>query len=76
MSDHPYIMHLNLAMGPPFIQVVKTRDFNGDVKSSITNIMFEAPIPRLRDAILSFKEFFDDIVIMIAFSLTLPHRVT
>lgn len=41
------------------------RDSGGDVKSSVTNLMFETPIPRLRDAILSFKEFFDDIVIMI-----------
>lgn len=36
-----------------------------EVKSQITNLLFERPIPRLRDAILSFHDFFHEIVILV-----------
>lgn len=36
-----------------------------DVKNKLTNIMFEAPIPKLRDAIISFKDFFGSILVLI-----------
>jgi hypothetical protein len=36
-----------------------------EIRSQITNIMFESPIPRLRDAVVSFADFTDEIVVLI-----------
>lgn len=36
-----------------------------ELRSRLTNIMFEAPLPKLRDAIASFREFFEDIIFLI-----------
>jgi hypothetical protein len=38
---------------------------DSDIKSQITNLLFEQPIPRLRDAILSFRDFFEEVIILI-----------
>lgn len=35
------------------------------LRDQITNIMFERPIPRLRDAVVSFADFADEIVVLI-----------
>jgi hypothetical protein len=37
----------------------------GDIRQRITNLLFEKPIPRLRDAIISFQDYFDSIGIFI-----------
>ncbi|MHA6766420.1 P-loop ATPase, Sll1717 family [Sphingobium ummariense] len=44
--------------------LVKARS-DQDVRSQITNLLFERPIPRLREAILSFADFFSEVVILI-----------
>ena len=36
-----------------------------EVKSQITNLLFQQPIAGLRDAIISFRDFFDEIIILI-----------
>lgn len=36
-----------------------------DLRNQLTNAMFEAPIPRLREAIVSFRDFYDEIVILV-----------
>jgi hypothetical protein len=38
---------------------------DNDVRTKITNLLFERPIPRLRDTIISFDDYFDEIVIQI-----------
>lgn len=47
--------------------VVKTlqRVKPDEVRSVITNFLFEKPIPRLREAILSFTDYFQEIVILV-----------
>jgi len=36
-----------------------------DVRSKLTNLIFERPIPNLRDAVLSFADFFDGVHLLI-----------
>ncbi|MGJ0531837.1 P-loop ATPase, Sll1717 family [Methylocystis sp.] len=36
-----------------------------DVKTQLTNLLFEQPIPKLRDAVLSFHDMFDAIAVLI-----------
>jgi hypothetical protein len=38
---------------------------DADINGQITNLLFEQPIARLRDAILSFKDCFEEIIILI-----------
>ncbi len=38
---------------------------DADVRTKITNLIFENPIPKLRECIVSFHDFFDEIVILI-----------
>jgi hypothetical protein len=38
---------------------------DADVRSQITNLLFERPIPRLREIIISFHDFFDEIVVLV-----------
>lgn len=47
------------------ISFIETTDDASDIKNKITNMMFETPIPRLRDAISSFRDFFTEIVVLI-----------
>jgi nucleoside 2-deoxyribosyltransferase len=37
----------------------------GDIRQRVTNLLFEKPIPRLRDTILSFQDFFDEVCLFI-----------
>lgn len=36
-----------------------------DIRSKLTNIMFEQPIPKLRDAVVRFSEYAQDIIVLI-----------
>lgn len=47
------------------IRILDTISDPADLRSRLTNIMFEQPIPRLRDAIISFRDFFDSILVLI-----------
>jgi hypothetical protein len=47
------------------IQVVQRVDNPADLRSQLTNIMFEAPIPKLREAINSLRDHFTGIVVLI-----------
>lgn len=47
------------------VRIAKSTSDPTDLRSKLTNIMFEAPIPKLRDAILSFKDFFSEILVLI-----------
>lgn len=47
------------------IRVVERITNAADLRNQLTNIMFEDPIPRLREAIVSLQDFFDDILILI-----------
>ena len=47
------------------IRVTRRVDNSADLRSQLTNRMFEDPIPRLRDAIISLHDFFDDIFVLI-----------
>lgn len=47
------------------IQASTTIRDPADLRNKLTNIMFEAPIPRLREAIVSFKDFFSGILVLI-----------
>jgi hypothetical protein len=47
------------------IRVLRTIESPTDVKNKLTNMMFEIPIPKLRDAILGLRDFFKDILILI-----------
>lgn len=47
------------------ISIIEATDNVSDLKQKITNMMFEAPIPRLREAISSFRDFFTEIVVLI-----------
>lgn len=37
----------------------------GDIRQKLTNFMFEEPIPRLRDAVVSFSDFAEEVVLLI-----------
>jgi nucleoid DNA-binding protein len=47
------------------IRVVRKVENPADLRSQLTNIMFEVPIPRLRDAITSLKDHFTGILFLI-----------
>jgi hypothetical protein len=49
------------------ITVSKLRDASSDrdVRKNITNLLFERPIPKLREAIMSFNDYFNEIVIQV-----------
>jgi len=47
------------------IRVSKRVNNAADLRSQLTNIMFETPIPELRNAIVSFNDFFTGIVVLI-----------
>lgn len=47
------------------VKAMRDAKSDQDVRSNITNLLFEKPIPRLREAILSFHDFFSEIVILI-----------
>jgi len=47
------------------IKTVRNSGSQADVKSKLTNMMFEKPIPRLRDAIVSFADFAEEIIVLI-----------
>ena len=47
------------------IGVSRKAGTEADLRSQLTNAMFEYPIPRLRDTIVSFNDLIDDIVILI-----------
>lgn len=47
------------------IRVVRGIDNAGDLRNKLTNIMFEDPIPKLRDAVTMFAEFSGEIVVLI-----------
>jgi hypothetical protein len=35
-----------------------------ELRSRLTNMMFELPIPKLRDAVASFQDYFDEVVVL------------
>lgn len=47
------------------VATLRTARSDHDVRQQITNLLFERPIPRLREAVLSFGDFFSEIVILI-----------
>lgn len=47
------------------IRTVKSMDSAADVRSKLTNMMFERPIPRLRETIHDLSSSIDEIVLMI-----------
>ncbi len=47
------------------VKALRKAKSDQDVRSQITNLLFEKPIPRLREAILSFHDFFSEIVILV-----------
>lgn len=47
------------------ITVVSQLTDKTDVRNRLTNMMFEAPIPRLRDAVAEFSTFAEEIVLLI-----------
>ena len=47
------------------VQALRDAKSDQDVRSKITNLLFERPIPRLREAILSFHDFFAEIVVLV-----------
>ncbi|MCC0048806.1 MAG: hypothetical protein H6882_06590 [Rhodobiaceae bacterium] len=47
------------------IQEVMNLKDDADIREKLTNLMFEAPIPKLREAILSFEDQYSDIVLLI-----------
>lgn len=47
------------------IATIKNIDSHNDLRARLTNIMFEQPIPRLREAIDSFRDYFSTIMILI-----------
>lgn len=47
------------------IRKIDNIDSAADVRSQITNLLFEEPIPRLRDIVVSFSDFADEIVVLI-----------
>lgn len=47
------------------VQVAQASKSETDIRAGLTNLMFEKPIPSLRDAIVGFSEFYSDIVVLI-----------
>jgi hypothetical protein len=47
------------------IGAVKNVGNASELKSQLTNIMFENPIPKLRDCIFSFRDYFNGILVLI-----------
>ncbi len=47
------------------IDFMQTKPNPDQVRSQLTNLLYEHPIPDLREALLSFRDFFDDIVLLI-----------
>lgn len=47
------------------ISAVSSLSSESDIRSKLTNLMFEQPIPKLREAIVAFHEFADDITLLI-----------
>lgn len=47
------------------ITALKSAKNDADVRNNITNLLFEKPIPRLRDAVVSFSDFINEIVILV-----------
>ena len=46
-------------------KVLDKQDRKSDARGQITNLLFEQPIPRLRETIWSFNDYIDEIVILI-----------
>lgn len=47
------------------IDIAAKSDDDADLRGRLTNIMFETPIPQLRDSISSFSDFADEVLILI-----------
>lgn len=47
------------------VAALHTAKSDQDVRTQITNLLFERPIPRLRDAIISFQDMFSEIVLLV-----------
>jgi hypothetical protein len=59
-----FTSRLEAAVGS-VVSAIETMGEVKDRRSHLTNIMFEQPIPRLRDAVHSFHDLFDEYVILI-----------
>lgn len=59
-----FTSRLNDVVATVVEQAVKATD-QDDLKSYLTNLIFEEPIPKLRDTLVSFGDFADEIVILI-----------
>ncbi|MEO3470461.1 hypothetical protein AAFN86_01250 [Roseomonas sp. CAU 1739] len=47
------------------VDALDRHDSGSDIKASITNSMFEVHIPKLREAIVSFSDYYDNVIILI-----------
>lgn len=47
------------------LRSLQSANTEGDIRQRVTNLLFEKPIPRLREAVLSFQDYFDEIAIFI-----------
>ncbi len=47
------------------VKALQDAETDQDVRTHITNLLFERPIPKFRDAILSFHDIFSEVVILV-----------
>jgi hypothetical protein len=47
------------------VTALRSSKSDADVRSHITNLLFERPIPRIRDAILSFTDLVSEVVLLV-----------
>jgi hypothetical protein len=47
------------------VAIIGSMTDRSEIRSKITNVMFEQPIPQLRDAVVSFQDLYTEIVVLI-----------
>ena len=47
------------------IRMARSADSGSELKSRLTNLMYEEPIPKLREAVSAFSDYFDEVVVLI-----------